>query len=1051
MKPLYLTMSAFGSYAAEETVDFEKLDHGIFLITGDTGAGKTTIFDAVTFALFGETSGQARDGGMMRSHYASDDRETWVTLRFSHKGEIYEITRSPQYNRLSRRRNKDGEYTNILVPAKVKLILPDQKEFPGNVRDINQKIQEILGVDFHQFSQIAMIAQGDYLKLLHASSRERKEIFSRLFNTGIYRKIQLKLKEENNRIYGQLEDNRKLIAHELDKIEVSDAEKQLQWQEVLHVQESNPELVRETLEEMLQEAGNQWKEITCRKKVIAENLAEQLAVLGSAEEENRQFDIWEQARAQLQELKADQERQEEKRIAFAKARKAELVQGFEKTVLVRNRERKNGEEQLTILESQIRRTKQNWEEAENRKKTAFQKWEEKAPQIEQSCSRLQEQLPLFAEWRKAEQAYRKSKADEKAAVERVHTIVLQLEECQAKWNFLKERITQMTAEAEQLSGYEYESGLLEQKQNQLRELEKLLQYQQEVREKLQRQQKLLETVLETCTEKALQYDAKMKQFLAEQAGVLAEQLENGKPCPVCGSTHHPVKAFFTGERMTKADVEQAEKERRIAEAKREEAAGELLRMQETERQLEMQAAGYDSVLDELVPDAAEPRQQKLVRACAVCEEQIGLLQKKLRSAKKAAAQRTEDLRRSGELEEEQKLLMEQRQQAEQSLAERRMETAGLGTAEEMMRKRLPEMSEEESRSRLKYLTEEREKLENNKIEAEREADQLLQQWKVLDGRFSAAAEHLEQAKKAEEQAAAELETEREAAGFESVENYRSALRPQEQIKQWERELKEFDAALLQAEAICTQYEIRLSGKQRPDMAARKEEIENIRQIQVQLEQEEMRVSGICERNQKSSELLNRLWKEREAAQKEYKSVGTLYRIANGKVTGTAGLDFQTYIQRRYFEQMITAANRRLKVMSDESFLLRCRQLDSLGKQGEVGLDLDVYSLATDKVRDVRTLSGGESFLASLAMALGMADVIQNMAGNVQVDAMFIDEGFGALDEESRLRAIQILQQLAGGKRLVGIISHVTELKEQMERKLVVRKTEHGSRINYDFS
>lgn len=177
MKPLELTMSAFGSYGGKETVDFKKIGHGIFLITGDTGAGKTTIFDAVSFALFGETSGQKREPSMMRSQYAAEDQETYVSLKFSERGEKYEITRSPSYTRISKRRNKNGEYSAVPVPAKASLLLPDGSEYPGNLRDINQKIQEIVGVDLNQFSQIAMIAQGDYLRLLHASSRERKEIF----------------------------------------------------------------------------------------------------------------------------------------------------------------------------------------------------------------------------------------------------------------------------------------------------------------------------------------------------------------------------------------------------------------------------------------------------------------------------------------------------------------------------------------------------------------------------------------------------------------------------------------------------------------------------------------------------------------------------------------------------------------------------------------------------------------------------------------------------------------------------------------------------------
>ena len=247
-------MSAFGSYAGEATVDFERAGHGIFLITGDTGAGKTTIFDAIAFALFGESSGRKRDGSMMRSQYAPDERETFVTLVFSQKGERYQVRRRPSYLRLSRRKNKNGEYTTVQVTAQASLILPDGTEYPGGIREVNQKLQELIGVDYGQFSQIAMIAQGDYLRLLHASSRERKEIFSKIFDTGVYRQVQTRLKEENDRMAAALEDGRKLIAHELGDVQMS-PEREGQWQALLTRPETGAEQIEAALSVFLSGAG----------------------------------------------------------------------------------------------------------------------------------------------------------------------------------------------------------------------------------------------------------------------------------------------------------------------------------------------------------------------------------------------------------------------------------------------------------------------------------------------------------------------------------------------------------------------------------------------------------------------------------------------------------------------------------------------------------------------------------------------------------------------------------------------------------------------------
>ncbi|MFT4005101.1 MAG: SbcC/MukB-like Walker B domain-containing protein [Lacrimispora sp.] len=229
----------------------------------------------------------------------------------------------------------------------------------------------------------------------------------------------------------------------------------------------------------------------------------------------------------------------------------------------------------------------------------------------------------------------------------------------------------------------------------------------------------------------------------------------------------------------------------------------------------------------------------------------------------------------------------------------------------------------------------------------------------------------------------------------------------------------------------------------------KEEAAALREEQKRLQNERARLTGLYSRASHAEENLKRQWKEREVLEEEYSLYHNLFQTANGKMAGSVSLDFQTYVQRQYFSQMIQAANQRLKVMTDGQFLLQCRDLDALGKQGEVGLDLDVYTMATDRLRDIKTLSGGESFMAALAMALGMADIIQRTAGNVSMDALFIDEGFGSLDEESRLKAVRILQELAGGRRLVGIISHVTELKEQIGKKLAVKKTEKGSRIQWE--
>ena len=256
MRPITITMSAFGSYANEVTVDFTTADHGIFLITGDTGAGKTTIFDAITYALYDRTSGGKRDGQMMRSQYAKEDVPTFVRYTFAYAGKEYTISRSPKYYAKSKRRNKDGEYTQVLQNPTVELIMPDGLAFPGKMKETDNKILEIIGLDDNQFTKIAMIAQGDFMELLHARSDERKAIFARIFNTQIYQQIQESLRARSKKLYGQLEDNRKLCISQMEGVQcVEDSQYQQQWEMMPSFTEIRTEEVQQLLEKITQEAA----------------------------------------------------------------------------------------------------------------------------------------------------------------------------------------------------------------------------------------------------------------------------------------------------------------------------------------------------------------------------------------------------------------------------------------------------------------------------------------------------------------------------------------------------------------------------------------------------------------------------------------------------------------------------------------------------------------------------------------------------------------------------------------------------------------------------
>lgn len=847
MKPVKLVMSAFGSYGGLEEIDFTVMNRGIFLITGDTGAGKTTVFDAITYALFDETSGGMRDGDMMRSQYAEDSVPTYVEFTFTYAEKQYTVKRNPNYRRVSKRKNKDGEYTYTMEQAAVELTLPDGTVFPGKARETNEKLREILGVDVNQFTQISMIAQGEFLKLLHAPSRERKEIFARIFDTKVYWQIQNRLKEQSKELYIQLSDNLNLMQHELGQIVCPKEELKEAWSLALERPETGKDEIFALLTEMdvyLKEQGEadgaRVAEFTVRLDAVKVQIAQ-------AREINRQF-------AQKQETEAS--------VAAIEKKLAELAGKLKEWTSYR--------EQIT------------------------QAMTERIPKLEQRLQPLAEQLP---EEQQREKELRQRKEE--------------LSELVELWRRLKGKRQQLLKLREELAG------------------------------------KLTEFEARNRT-----YEQYNRIFIEEQAGILAQQLTEGEPCPVCGSLHHPRKAQLSGGAVTQRDVEEAKAQREQAQ-KRMEQAREYFQKQKEQLEGENQVFYHSGqrLLGEEFATAFDRGMNKL-------------------------------------------------QQEDSS------EPAGDGKGgsvmpqseeEEFLRQVYTECSGQLEAQERKY-RKHKESLEQGRIELQKEKEQLERKQQTVQDSLQTLQQQI-------------------AKGEGTLEEQRKNL------ELWKTNLK--DQKLVDTAEL---------GRKEQELTAQVTALGEKRQ----------EVLSLGSANRRAWENLRKLYETREGLREQYQVAETLSRTANGNLRQQVRLDLQTYVQRRYFNLIIGEANRRLVEMSGRRFLLQCRKLEELGRQQEAGLDLDVYDLVTDKVRDVKTLSGGESFLAALSMALGMADVIQKNAGRVRLDTMFIDEGFGSLDDEAREKAIRILQELAGETRLVGIISHVTEMKEQMDTKLVITKGEKGS-------
>ena len=933
MKPLKLTLSAFGSYGGTEIVDFERIGSGIFLITGDTGAGKTTIFDAITFCLFDETSGGKRDGEMMRSQYASDETPTYVELTFLAGKEQYTVRRNPAYQRKSRRKNKDGVYAMTREGAGVELTLPDGSIFKGKIPETNRKIVEIVGLDASQFLQIAMIAQGDFLRLLLAPSRERKEIFGKIFNTRIYGRIQTKLREEAGNLEEALSENRKDCLREWDALSaLPGSERAEELQALVGKEEDWNGCTKQTIEAVQQE--------------LAEK---QLLLKGQTETVQKEI------------------------------RKKELYQELRKR-------QTDCKDRMAAHESWLLEEKRKEQELKEAAERAAKALETRGAQVEAELLQIKSLLPDYEELENLEGRLKRAETERK-----------KLENVQNFWQEKrkngKEEAEGLKKEQESLEGAEKEIPDLEKRLRELSlareactELKDLQELLQKLEASLRKKKAAAEQGLSRYKMQAEEYNELYTCFLAEQVGLIAGQLKEGEPCPVCGSREHPAPAKAVRQDVTQEKVDAAkEKAERLQEelnTLKEGFVAEKQRFQVENAHLKEESARwFPEPLSWKEEDRAKRREKELA-----LDDEGKTLQKR----------REELLRKKKRLEagkERLKILEDEAAALEEKLETTRAELEKARVSCELDRKEL-----ELKKSRLPYP-------EKRKAEAVYQA--LVQEKQTLKAGADRSKAALDQILEERNRRSGALESEKEE----------------------EKRL---------AEALEAEEKNGILPESLLELKEKKEALED----------EERELDHLHRKNEAAEKKLMTLLREREELTEKYGMVGRLDRIANGKRRQAAGLDFQTYVQRRYFHAIIQEANRRLELMTDRKFYLKCRDISDLKLQGEVGLDLDVYSCVTDSIRDVRTLSGGESFMAALAMALGMADIVQRTAGKVRLEAMFIDEGFGSLDEESREQAIRVLRELAGEERQVGIISHVEELKKQLDRKLVIRKDREGSHLSF---
>lgn len=949
MKPLTITMSAFGSYAGKAEIDFSGQEQGLFLITGDTGAGKTTIFDAISYALYNQTSGGERNGNMMRSQYAKDSVETYVEFVFSYGGEIYRVRRNPEYK--IKKELKNGKIREQKIAGSVELTMPDGTVFPEKKSGTDAKILEIIGLTAAQFTQTVMIAQGEFLKLLYTKSDERKQIFSKLFRTGAYLDVQEELRRRSAELDALIAENERAFSQEQGRIVCPEG--------LELTGEENP-----TLEEMVTFAKEQETLLAKSIDELQKELGRIDGEISRVEEENRLFDNLDNLKRCEQKLKEQglEEKQRQERITAAK--KAGGVAAEEEKFLEKQEKAEKTRKEEAQLGEWIRETGIKLQQQETLLKEQEEKLLIEEETGKRELHRIEESLPAYENLTLAMQREKEAQAAYFQAKEEYHRML------SAKaWQIKRLKQQEQTFDNAQKAAWE-----------------------------------IFENTRLLAEEAEQQYEEKYQLFFKGQAGILAEGLKEGRPCPVCGSLTHPAPAQLSADAVSEKEVEAAKQKKEEIAEERETARNNFeekrKRQEELKLRLQQETINFkkeaDCTFEEYAPVTEAPQEEPTeIDRTIVNEKQRDYIecQKECARIKEGLSYETE--------------------------AAARKEIARI--EKELKRKR--------------------ETFEKNR----RSQEKLKQELDTGNGQLLQKQAEKEQLEKETENSKKAFEKAVEKAGFSNKEQYQSAKLAERSLTALERQSEEYRSACQRNAGELKAMEKAVAGKQRQDVTELKTRRKEVFGRQKETERKRLAMHTAYETNRSVLENSRSYLEKGEKLKERDAVVKSLYRTANGRLSGSAKIDFETYIQRRYFKQIIKEANRRLLAMSNQQFMLKLKEESSAGKKTNEGLDLSVYSLVTNSERDVKTLSGGESFLAALAMALGLSDIATRNAGAIHMDMMFIDEGFGSLDVQARTQAIEVLNELAGKHRLIGIISHVTELKEQIERKLLVTRSDKGSR------
>lgn len=1042
MKPLSLVMSAFGPYAQEVTLDFTLLgSQGLFLITGPTGAGKTTIFDALTFALFGESSGSVRTVDSLRSDFADAQTKTSVTLTFSHKNRTYTVERIPRYERPK----KSGQGTTTET-AQATLSLPGGQVITG-YRDVTLKIEDILGIKSDQFKQIAMIAQGEFLKLLLADSKERGEIFRRVFSTNLYQTAQRLLKDRERAAKNLLETKENNILHSLKTISLP-GEEDLKTRIEEATIHQGPEIL-EALQELINKDRELQDALTEQVRSQGEAIANQIELITKSRYLDKAFSDLELVTQRREELQKKASVHQERQDTLARGEKAlyqvrPLEQAF--------REKQNEEDELKESIKELSDLVKKQEAKRNEAKAVYEAEKETEPRREKLNASIDSLTKLLPKYIEAENL----KNDLSELQETQTKLEESLQKLKEQKTLLAENKEELTQELETLGDIEVK---ILQGEHESKDLETIRQQLLAVQSSLGRLQSLaLEYAQagQTFTQAEESYDKlqkhyadREKAFFRDQAGVLAASLDDGAPCPVCGSRTHPMKATPDPHAPSEEDLKKLKGEVEKARITLSQASNSLsakkTEHQEAQKHLRTIAQGLfvdppdseETILEELADrlDKAQGENERLrgenaahLKRLRDGLERKNALQKKLQT-----------------LETDLKANDEALKETERAHGNLDTEISGKAGELQALQSSLEYKNQEEAQNALKTWTDELGALRKAFQEAERVFQDLTTELSNNQTLLKDQKDRLIKVTESRDTAKRNYAEKMVSCGFPDEASYRSALKTEQDLKELAQIIRDYEKEAQEVEQDFKRLSQETKDKDRPDLQALEDSKEELDEEKSRLERTLQSVHARLVVNEPIEKAVREGLEQLSELQRDYLLVSNLAKTASGELAGKQKLAFEQYVQAFYFTQILYEANKRLKIMTNSRFELLRRE-EATDLRSQTGLEIDVLDHYTGRVRSVKSLSGGESFKASLSLALGLSDVIQSSSGGVEINTLFVDEGFGSLDAESLEQAIQTLVGLAQGNRLIGIISHVEELKERIDKQIVIEKATSGSTL-----